>query len=569
VVRVLPFQWILLFLTLCLLSFSPVYGQTRIVQWTDAHSTLATLSQQIFAIDQAGQEFLRQHPRGEFVVYVIGDFTSINPYNTEERGWLSFEALHLLKQRGYTVLFTPGNHDAFDWTARINGAELFLEQMRQLKAWDIPVLVANLKPSLELAPLIQDAYPLRAMPMPTEIVGLTLPQLMARSNLNETTARLVFDSIDPLPETWRGLIPELVERGVEKVIFGAHLGHKKLAGQVGVINQLIRQSESDLRVPLMLGAHDHLAASYRQRGTHIADAASHGSFNIIDFDTAGRLRRNQIQHVAISEEKLAEIKSSLWRVGAARVNSTTVDDTRQSPWLSDFESRVQNHMQEVQRRLGRSLVTLDHGILEHKMDLKEGPGLLGRMMGEALVAWARQHRPAQSPHPIVAMANSSSYRLESRLPAGPVTEFDVRSIYPFLAESALFLLDGEQIQDLYLSLRIRYMADNGGTAYSPHLNFEVRERNGALEIIGANNRWQLVSPDQRYWLAVDGWLAEHRLGQSYRIPEWIDILSNVRPYHVESYQELLVRHLPDVFARHEGGFADQTSRVLCRWVFAP
>lgn len=125
-----PYSLLLISFFLLLQPFfysSSAHAQVRIVQWTDTHSTLSTKSQQLAAIDQQGKEFLRLHPRGEFVVYVIGDFTSINPYSQMDGGQLSFEALRVLKSKGYTVLFTPGNHDAFDWTGKVDGSELFLQ----------------------------------------------------------------------------------------------------------------------------------------------------------------------------------------------------------------------------------------------------------------------------------------------------------------------------------------------------------------------------------------------------------------------------------------------------------
>ena len=56
----------------------PVWGQVRLFQWTDVHSTLQSISRQVLAMDLMAQEFKAKNPGGEVVVYIIGDFTSPN-----------------------------------------------------------------------------------------------------------------------------------------------------------------------------------------------------------------------------------------------------------------------------------------------------------------------------------------------------------------------------------------------------------------------------------------------------------------------------------------------------------
>ena len=117
-------------------GFSPAaWGRVLLIQWTDVHATLQTMSRQVYAIDEMAREFKAKHPEGEVVVYIIGDFTSTNVH-VDDKGWLSIEAMKLLKRRGYTLLFTPGNHDAFDWVVGKPGdIQLFIDQMRQIKNW--------------------------------------------------------------------------------------------------------------------------------------------------------------------------------------------------------------------------------------------------------------------------------------------------------------------------------------------------------------------------------------------------------------------------------------------------
>lgn len=549
----------------------PLWSQVRIIQWADAHSSIETISKQVLAIDYAGQDFLRFHPKGEVIVYVVGDFTSINPINNEEGGWSSFEALRLLRQRGYTVLFTPGNHDAFDWTVKIDGAQLFLKQMQRIQSWGVKILVNNLrKKTKAFQSLTSPSYELKTLEKRTHVVGLTLPIIMTKSNLTEETARSLFTEIEPYRKTFHRVFPEMAKKNVEAIIFGIHQGHEKLKRQIPVIRDVMQKRNLEIEVPLILGAHDHLVASYRQSGTHFSNSGSYGSFNIVDITAKGHVRAKRIRHIPMNMEQARSVRPELFQTGRLYLNDISDEDIEQTEWLRSYHRSIQRQIAETNKRLQRVRGYLPRRLDEHKMHMKSGQSELGSLLAESLVRWARMSF-SLAPHiPVVAMANSSSYRREEGLASGPIIERTLRELYPFHTEATIYQLRGHEIQKMYFSLR-RFYANGGGELHSPQLNFDFRESGEDLQMRLSSGVWAPLEAERRYYVVFDGWLSEHRYGQGYRLKDWGEILADKKPLAQESYQDLLVRHFPPVVEAHQKGESLYPLRlgelVQCRFLF--
>ncbi len=557
---------------LCAFLFSnPLWAQVRIIQWTDAHSSIETISKQVLAIDYAGKDFLRIHPKGEVIIYVIGDFTSINPINNEEGGWSSFEALRLLRQRGYTVLFTPGNHDAFDWTVKIDGAQLFLKQMQRIESWGVKILANNLrKKTRAFQALTSPSYELKTLNKKTHIVGLTLPILMTKSNLTEETAKSLFAEIEPYRKTFRRVFPEMARKNVEAIIFGVHQGHEKLKRQIPIIKDVMQKRNIEIEVPLMLGAHDHLVASYRHSGTHFSNSGSYGSFNIIDITARGHLPPEQIRHIPMNIEQARLVRPELFQAGHLYLNDISDQDVEQTPWLRNYHHSIQKQIEEIEKRLQRVRGYLTRPLDEHKVHMKSGQSELGNLLAESLVRWARTSFSLPPHIPVVAMANSSSYRREEGLPAGPIIEKTLRELYPFHTEATIYQLQGYEIKMMYFSLR-RFYANGGGELHSPQLNFDFRENGEELQMQLSPGVWAPIDEQRRYYVVFDGWLSENRYGQGYHLKDWEEILANKKPLALESYQDLLVRHFPRVIEAHQNGQSlhpyNLGESVQCRFLF--
>ncbi len=526
-------------------------SQVLFVQWSDVHSALKSFTQQILAIDNSAQDFLMRNPKGEVVIVVNGDFTSINPMNIKEGGWISMDGLKLLKQRGYTLLFIPGNHDAFDWTVRINGADLFLEQMKALKEAGVTILAENfIGKNPEFQKITSPSYRLKTLKAPSHIVGLTLPTLMSKSNLSEENASRLFTGIETYHESMDRILPKMAQNGVSNIFWSIHQGHMKLQRQVlRIINETLVRHSINVKTPLMMGGHDHQVASYRTRGTHISDGGSHGSMNIIEVDELGRISQKNFRHIGISEDSLNQIKPESFQWGQKYLNSISEAEILQQDWLKPFHQRVSNLVSTSEKRLARVLGQT-RGIDLHKAHLKQGPNELGNLIAESLVSWAKTLGIIQkNTTPIIAMINSSSYRLEAPIPAGEMTEFVFRNMYPFNNEATLYYLSGQEIKDLYFSLR-RVYSNSDKTLFSPHLNYDAKEVNGDL-LIKENGQWNKIDTKNSYWIVIDGWLSDHRFEQSYRIKEWLEILSRNRPRATRPYQDVLVKFMPPLIENHE------------------
>ncbi len=515
---------------------SSAFSQVRIVQWSDAHSTLTTLPQQLKAMDALAQSFYAQHPQGEFIVYVIGDHTSISPYSQVDKGQLSLDALRLLKERGYTVLFTPGNHDALDWGLNFGG-ELLFRQMQQLHEWKIPVLVSNLtKVRRPFRDFIRPYYELKTLSLKSAVVGMTLESFFSKSNLTPENARPLFEDVELYEDALKRNLPGLKEKGFQKFFLGIHEGHERLA-------QLTKKfSALNMNVPLVMGADDHVVTAYRRHQSLITDAGSHGSFNVIDIDRDTAQVRTPILHVAISEESSSRIEKQLFPEGQATLNTVSDKDIATDLELQNFKDKVDRFISQVDQRLYRVL-GWTRGFESHKYQMKRGRTDLGSLLAEAHLLWARSLMNSWT-EPVIAMVNSSSYRREEPLLPGSLREIDLRGMYPFENKSAIFRLLGQDIESLFFARREEYERKEKG-AYSPQLNFDVREKKKKLEVF-INGEWLRLKKHTSYVVVIDGYLVAQ-----FKNKTWHEILAQNPPIATRSFQDLLVDFLPTAIYKYE------------------
>ena len=567
---------------------SAAWGQVRLIQWTDAHSTLQTISRQIYAIDQKAQEFKDENPDGEVVVYIIGDFSSINVY-VDDKGWFSIEAVKLLRERGYTVLFTPGNHDAFDWIGGPGDIQLFIDQMKQITNWGAEVLAENLigrTPLLDS--LLSPSYHLKTVEPVTHIVGLTLDRLIDHSNLYEEEARALFNGVENYSQTLRRILPGMSRKGVKTVILGVHDSHGKVS-HIAKASDIM--ASSGIQIPLMLAAHDHLVASYKVGETIISDAGSYGSFSVIDISKKGEISK-VIQHVSISSEVPGYVNGTdIFRYGEVKGNRVTKSTIKDS-WLNDYEQRIQDSLSRVETQADRTamaqknpaffpgrtkrnrvIVSLKNDIAETKIHLQHGRSRLGDMIAETLVQWTRSAFPKAKGQTVIAMFNSSAYRMEESISKGYVTDLAIRQMYPYKAAATLYQLNGRVIESLYFALRKDYIfRSKNSNRYSPQVNPEVREFNGQLQI-KVGKHWKNIEREKAYLVAFGPWLSQHRFGQSYRIKEWLKALKGKEPLASRGFQEILVEFFPEILKADDERVSQLISSdpnlYVCERFFAP
>lgn len=526
-----------------------VQAQVRLIQLSDAHSSLKTISDQLKAIDFLAQDFLLKNPKGEVVIYILGDFTSINSYSRADGGWLSYKALKILKDKGYTVLFTPGNHDAFDWSISVSGAELFIQQMAKLNEWGIPILSANMhKPTSLLKGYLSESYPLRTIKKSTHIVGLTLDRFLPKSNLPRGNVPQLFETVLGYEETMTNLVTDLRSQNVQQIIAGIHQGHKGLRKLAEFTHK------NDLKeVSLYMGGDDHKVAAYTQNDIMIADAGAYGSFNVIDIARNGNIIE-PVRHVSIDQSHLSLIKPEVFE-GEVILNQDLIADLPEDEELYAYRKEVQAHIDVI--NLGNRNLIFIEGFETHKMHMKIGRTELGSLIAESLGLWARDILSVDDLHglgpinyigPIVSMMHSGSYRVEVPIPEGVLTEFMIDDMYPYENLATIYKLTGKKINELYQLLRKTYAASDPDL-YSPQISFNFRENNGELEYL-SNGKWIKLKKNMIYPLALDGWLSNHRLGLGLEISSWIKALTQNEPISTRPYQDVLIEYLPKAIANH-------------------
>lgn len=518
-----------------------------LVQYTDAHSSTETIAQQLAAIDHLGQIYLQRNPGGEFVVHVIGDFTSINAYSDPNRGWQSYLGLRRLAERGYRVLFTPGNHDAFDWSGNVNGAQLFEEQMKALNQWGITVVVGNMTGMNDLLSSFVVPYvELPTLETKTLLFGLALPNFYNKANVDRDLAARVFTGIETYEESLARVEQQSLEQQAEKVILAAHDGHIRLAKKVEVLNHMFAEIPEGPEVILGLAAHDHLVASYVHAGALILDGGSHGSFNYVELDQQGEILLETLAHISMEHPWRRLLEDGRFEVGQFIENDVTVQDVLGLPWWREYQELVHRQREVISQVIDQPVGLLLQEISEHRVHMRVGPTDLGTWFADAMALWAKDQLPSEASAPIVAMMNSGSYAMESTLPAGVLTEGLLRQMYIFHNEVTLYALDGQTIEVMYLSLR-EFYSQSDQSRYSPQVNSLLREtETGQLEIQDTQGQWGPLEMDREYYVVLDGRLSEHRSGQSYRIPEWLEALRGKEPLAALSQQELIVNYVPQV-----------------------
>ena len=539
--------------------FSPLvstsHAQVRIIQWSDVHSTVNNLSQQMMAIDEKGQEFLRKNPNGEVIIVVLGDFTSLNPYSMEDKGWLSLKALRTLKLRGYTVLFIPGNHDAFDWNHQVDGVELFISQVKKLHSWGIPTVVANLKSLTGLKGYVQKFYPLKTIKEPSHLVGATLVDLVKKSNQTPKTLRKAFTAVLGYPVFWKSILSQIHKIQGSKIYLAVHDSTTRVKRNIPLIKNHINQMNLSVDIPLIMTAHDHRVVATSSKGVLISDGGSHGSFNVIDITKEGEVHPT-IQHVSRLRRSQSWIDESFFSKGISETRSTYTITKEKDPWIWNFHQEAMEKTQSVKEKLNRTLVTT-MGIPEAKKDLKRGPKKLGSMITEALKLWAQSQPWFQPDLDIIAFSHSGSYRLEDPLPKGGLTEHTFRMMYPFLSEASAFLAKGHEIEDLFFKLRQDYTRA-GKDLYTPQINFHIREKEEFLEIF-KDNQWTPLKPDNTYVLVLDGWISDQN--SDGKISQWVSLLEDRKALGQYSHQEIIVKYLPQVIKNFE---RDKRKKRGCR-----
>ena len=119
-----------------------VVSETLIIQSSDQHSSYKKMINFLASIEALYRDFKDKHPQGSVALVINGDFSSRETHSKiqGDKGDFGYEILGQLAKK-YSVIYTFGNHDAFDW----NDSQLFLDQMNLLKHAGVNLIVSNVR----------------------------------------------------------------------------------------------------------------------------------------------------------------------------------------------------------------------------------------------------------------------------------------------------------------------------------------------------------------------------------------------------------------------------------------
>ena len=548
------------FLVLTSIYFASVsHAQVQIVQISDTHSKLDNWVQVLNNIDHLGQNFLQDEPEGEFIVYFNGDVTGINLFSEDDKGLETLLGLKLLRERGYTVVFNVGNHDSFDWASpELNEAELFLSQMKQMQEWGVILITSNIKKPVKfLQELLSPHYKMKGLAKPSYLLGLTIKNLLKKSNLTKGNAATLFRDVIKYKASIVKSIKLLKKEGVKDadLFIGVHKGHTNLAKLAKKLRDWSIAKGSRFKFPLLMAGDDHLVSSYRSayNGPLVSNAGSHGGFNLLSYSREGELL--ELVHYEVEDGASTYEEFNL---GARRLQSTRL---KTPVFLSDYADKLSALISRVRAANSKPLFALTKDIEENKHDMKVNATVYGSMIPEALRLWAGEgadlrHRGEV----IVAMSHSSSYRTERRFKKGEIlSSLDINEIYPFPQEVSLFRMTGREINKLFKALKKSYAITNPNR-YTPQLSLNLRETSdGSLEFLTKNKRWKSFKPRQTYLVAFDAWLSMNRFGEGPELKEWIKAMSSKKPLQSAAQKDILLTHWLQVLESNGFGLTEEKS----------
>lgn len=497
---------------------SRAHGQTLIVEFSDAHSAYDRLPNFLRTVNESIREFRAQHPQGQAVILVNGDYSGLSAWTNEE-GWLGIKALeHLLRQA--PVLFVLGNHDAFDWSDNTRGNELVARQLTRLHQVGVKVLGANIEFGDSTRNLTSEHFDLHANGKTLRFAALGLENFFVKSNwVNDPKHPIVNRMLDTdrtLAQTWDRAALE----GVNSLVFFQHDGYREVAERVRKL-ATHRKGRVGPQLPVVFAAHDHELARIKVEGTEIVDSRSNFDMSTVLLDQDLKFQKSEFYDQARQQEV------------ASRAH-------RADEGMERFIRSTENLVAKTQRQSGEVLADLG-GFDDYKLTLKDGRRPLGTALAESLRAWGQEEaaKLGKSRLPVVAMYNSSSYRRDDPVRPGSLTRGDVRGFYPFPGEIMMFETTLEEAQKLFADLRQWRLAQDG--KYTPQLSENLTEGEALTLILKRNGR----AKNTRVLLVLDSWLSRN----GYAIESFDIFLKAHAPIAGHAHMRLLESYAPRVFER--------------------
>ena len=235
------------------------------------------------SIEVISSRFKNQYPDGKIAIVVNGDMSSYLRYSLDslDRGHLIYKTLSELAEK-YFVVYTFGNHDAFDW----NDSQLFLDQALLLKEGGVNLVVGNAEFYPEYSDLFAPYADLvNSSGKIIRFIGYTLPGGGKSNKLNKFQNRgpKIFKSLgginlnNPLKKANR-------QRKINAIVVSMHLGISKVKWHVSHLTPSVRK-----KLKLVFAGHDHQREMTKINNIHVIDSGAYFHFSTVLFNDKGRV----------------------------------------------------------------------------------------------------------------------------------------------------------------------------------------------------------------------------------------------------------------------------------------
>ncbi len=497
---------LIIFVFLFIYSFAS-RAELLIIQSSDNHSKYKRIEAFFHATNDAIENFHKQYPNGQVVFVFNGDYSGASNFSNYklDRGKLGLKVMTTLAE-DYPVLYTFGNHEAFDWLVDGLANDLINEQLEYLHKNGVVNLVSNIEMKKRSQQFITPYY---------DLVTKADHRIRFHGLLLETFFEKVqgLDGFKPdevlkvgtYKDSARSIFKKAKVDKVNSIVFAHHEGFKHVKRATAEYLDMLPRG---IKLPLSFASHDHLVKSMVMGQSHIIDSGSNFDFTAVVLDDESRVISTKFYPV----EEQKKIFALNRRIPVK--------------W-EKLTRKVQQHIDEV-LTLNADNQRKIPVINESKLTLKKARShVLGNSLGDALREYGKESKklPADvSSRQVLGMFNSSSYRNDAIIDSGNLSDIEIREMSPIRNSVRVLKLSGEEVQLFYESLRrFREKED----VYSPQMSSNLKEGpDYKLQVkVNENIGWQKLDPKKTYYLVVDHWLAIN--GYAISDHEKIGLLSKV------------------------------------------
>lgn len=524
-------------LALSLAAFVPKAGaQVQVIEFSDSHSSYDRLALFLRNFDQITSDYLNSEPSGKIVVIVNGDFAGISS-SSDENGWFGVRTLAQLANVA-SVVYTPGNHDGFDWGVVGYGNRLMNRQLEFLKKSGVHIVARNYRLDSDVTEPYFDLQ--MASGAKIRFAGFGLEEIFKKSAIQVDALPKIILSTAPIADAMREVAVEAIRDRVENLIFFQHDSQANLRSNLQALDSTmgLELGKAGVSIPVAFAAHDHLRKREVMGRTLLLDSRSNFDFSVVELGAEGERKSDRFFDRPAQTSQLRESRAPKF------------------PQLEKMARAIEKKV-EAQRLRSSQVVGHTGGFTDIKVDLKTGRAELGTVLADSLKAWGQASRPQSSASlPIVAFYNSSSFRRDEPILPGKLVIGTLETFYPFPGDARLFLASGDEIDALFSALRAWRLNEDG--MYTPQMSRGLSEARDKLGKFSLNFNDQPLDSNGKYLLVLDSWLSRN----GYKIEVFMQFLKSHPVLAAKDMTAIFKSYAPQVMM-------NASPDLTCRNLFQP